>query len=161
MGYYTDSDRQLLGNTFGRLTVIKRVNNVGRAEYLCKCTCGNETIAKASYILNGRCKSCGCLKKENSKKLMKNIQQKGLKKVLDASIDGTNINSLNQKISKNNTSGIKGVYLLPNGRYRASISFRRKNIHLGVFDTIDEAKRARIEAEEKYFKPYLDIKKDH
>ncbi|MCW6660000.1 AP2 domain-containing protein [Aerococcaceae bacterium NML191292] len=161
MGYYTDSDRQLLGNTFGRLTVIKRVNNVGRAEYLCKCSCGNETITKASYILSGRRKSCGCLKKENARKLMQNIQQKGLKKVLDASIDGTNINSLNQKISKNNTSGVKGVYLMPNGKYRASISFKRKRIHLGVFDTIEEAKTARLKGEEKYFKPYLDMKKDH
>lgn len=161
MGYYTDSDRQLLGNTFGRLTVIKRINNVGRAEYLCKCTCGNEIIAKGSYILSGRRKSCGCLKKENSRKLMGNIQQKGLEKVLESSIDGTNINSLNQKINKNNTSGVKGVYLLPSGKYRAAIYFRRKNIHLGVFDTIEDAKKARLKGEEKYFKPYLDMKKDH
>lgn len=92
---------------------------------------------------------------------MKKIQQKGLERVLSTSIEGTNTSSLTQKISKNNTSGAKGVYIMPNGKFRVKIQIKRKSIHIGVFDTFEEAKKARIEAEEKYFKPYLDIKRDH
>lgn len=158
MGYYTDSDRQLLGNIFGRLTVIKRTNDVGRAEYLCKCSCGNEIVVKGSYILSGHRKSCGCLKKENSKKLMGNIQKKGIDKVLELSSSGTNISSLTKRISKNNTSGAKGVYKMPNGKFRVKIQIKKKSIHIGVYDTFEEAKKARVEAEEMYFKPYLDKK---
>lgn len=35
----------------------------GRWYWVCKCDCGNETIAQASYLIAGRVKSCGCLKR--------------------------------------------------------------------------------------------------
>lgn len=37
--------------------------------------------------------------------------------------------------------------------YRAYISIRRKHIHLGEFDTLEEAAAARKAGEEKYFSP--------
>lgn len=55
-------------------------------------------------------------------------------------------NSINRKKHINNTSGETGVYRI-NGRWNAKIS----NIDLGTFDTIEEAKKAREEAENKYF----------
>lgn len=61
-------------------------------------------------------------------------------------------NSRNCKLSKNNTSGASGVNLIKSsGRYRARIMVNRKEIRLGHFKTFEEAKKARREAEKKYF----------
>ena len=55
----------LTGKKFGKLTVIKRVENQGkRTMWLCKCECGNETIVLGSNLTRLHTKSCGCLQKE-------------------------------------------------------------------------------------------------
>lgn len=56
----------LIGKTFGRLTVIKKIGpDKNRAiQWLCKCSCGNEHIVITSYLVHGKIKSCGCLQKE-------------------------------------------------------------------------------------------------
>lgn len=49
------------------------------------------------------------------------------------------------------------IYLLKNlKKYRVRIHFKNKSIALGCYKTLKEAKEARKEAEEKYFKPILD-----
>lgn len=45
----------------------------------------------------------------------------------------------NRRKYDNNTSGFIGVYLLPSGKWQASISINKKLQHLGVFDTKEEA----------------------
>ena len=59
--------KDLTGKVFGRLTVIKRAENDknGRARWLCKCSCGNESVKTGKLLLNGHCKSCGCGEYEN------------------------------------------------------------------------------------------------
>lgn len=60
MGTFVD----LTGKTFGRLTVIKRVNNRhNRVWWLCKCSCGNLTESPGYSLKCGDTKSCGCLTK--------------------------------------------------------------------------------------------------
>lgn len=62
-----------------RLTVIKQVDDYvslkgeHRAQYLCKCNCGNEKsiIAILTDIKHGKIKSCGCLQKEMGAQLGK------------------------------------------------------------------------------------------
>lgn len=56
----------LTSKKFGRLTVIKRVENnkFKQVQWLCKCDCGNEKIIVGSALKSGDIKSCGCLKKE-------------------------------------------------------------------------------------------------
>jgi hypothetical protein len=51
-------------------------------------------------------------------------------------------NSKNSKIPKNNTSGAKGVSLDVNGRWRARIWKDMKEIRIGTFGTVEEAKTA-------------------
>ena len=51
---------------------------------------------------------------------------------------------------RNNNSGHTGVTVLKNGRFRASITLNKKQIHLGVYDTMDEAVQARLNGERKY-----------
>ena len=62
--------KDLTGQKFGRLTVKERVENAkdGRAQWLCECDCGGEHVTKGKYLLNGECKSCGCLSRENKER---------------------------------------------------------------------------------------------
>lgn len=51
-----------IGNTYGSLTVIERGpnNKNGRAQWFCKCNCGNEVLVLGTYLRNGSTTSCGC-----------------------------------------------------------------------------------------------------
>ena len=61
-------------------------------------------------------------------------------------------NNYNQKLSKANTSGVKGVhYDKRKTKWRAQIQLDGINIHIGYFDTIEEAKQARIKRANKAF----------
>lgn len=58
--------RNIQGERFGRLTVIRRAGSDRflAARWLCRCTCGNERIITASSLIrpNGPTRSCGCLR---------------------------------------------------------------------------------------------------
>lgn len=60
-------------------------------------------------------------------------------------------NGRNQRTPTNNTTGVCGVYRYRTGdKWVAAIKVNYKKIHLGLFDTIEEAAAARKEAEIKY-----------
>ena len=62
----------LTGQRFGRLVVVKRVDNKGQhPAWLCKCDCGNECIVTGSHLKSGHSQSCGCLQKERTSKSRK------------------------------------------------------------------------------------------
>ena len=69
MGKFKD----LTGQTFGKLTVIKRVEDqkAGRPMWLCQCECGNLTTVSSTRLMrpNGT-RSCGCLKHQPSPSLI-------------------------------------------------------------------------------------------
>lgn len=51
----------LIGQRFGRLTVVSRSDNKGRnTAWLCKCDCGNQTIVTHQNLKSGHTLSCGC-----------------------------------------------------------------------------------------------------
>ena len=58
----------ITGQRFGKLLVVKRVANdkADNAQWLCKCDCGNTTIAKGRDLRSGHVRSCGCLQKETA-----------------------------------------------------------------------------------------------
>jgi len=61
------------------------------------------------------------------------------------------VNSKNHSKSEANTTGITGVAVhKPTGKYRAYIGKDYKQIHLGLFETLAEAKEARDEANKVY-----------
>lgn len=53
----------ITGQRFGMLTAIKSIGKTkyGNYQWLFKCDCGNEHVASAGDVKNGRVKSCGCL----------------------------------------------------------------------------------------------------
>ena len=59
-------------------------------------------------------------------------------------------NQLNMRIRKNNSSGVQGIRILPSGKFCAYITVRRKQISLGSYNTIEEAAKARRDAEALY-----------
>jgi 5-methylcytosine-specific restriction endonuclease McrA len=59
-------------------------------------------------------------------------------------------NNRNTGIRSNNKLGAKGVLKHSDGRFRARIMVDRKTIHLGLFDTIEEAASAYAAASERY-----------
>ena len=62
--------KDLTGQKFGRLTVIKQVGKNKHGSYLwfCKCDCGNIKTTVGTLLRKGETKSCGCLSKENLEK---------------------------------------------------------------------------------------------
>lgn len=53
----------LVGRTFGELTVLENLGRTapGRFKYKCRCSCGNIKITINTYLTLGTTKSCGCL----------------------------------------------------------------------------------------------------
>lgn len=54
--------KDLTGQIFGDLKVIKRMENNSRGDskWLCECTCGNTKVILRNSLISGRTKSCGC-----------------------------------------------------------------------------------------------------
>lgn len=64
-------------------------------------------------------------------------------------------NNQNSKIRKDNSSGVKGVHFFTRTqKWQAYIDLNRKRISLGYFHDLESAKKARLEAEDKYHGSY-------
>lgn len=142
--------KDIEGRRFGRLIALYPTSHRDRHGvvcWMCRCDCGNLTEVAASSLLNGTCKSCGCLKKENQVKISSRLHH----------IDGTCVEFLEKrKKRKDNKSGFRGVYQNKNGKYRVSIGFRGKRIYLGVYDLFDDAVKARLNAERELYGQFLE-----
>ena len=63
-------------------------------------------------------------------------------------------NAKNCKLAKNNSSGVTGVERSSKNMWRATLMLNRKRIYDKHFKTFDEAVKARLKAEKKYFKEF-------
>jgi len=148
------SRKDLTGNIFGKLTVIRQTGNIsqdGCVEYECQCSCGKIKVLSGKHLADGSTTSCGCAKVENGSKMatLNNIGLSGCYK-------GTRINNLISKKPANNTSGYKGVWWSKkNGKWVAEIKLQGKKYYLGSFNNIRDAIKARQQAEEELFKPII------
>ena len=61
----------LTGQRFGKLVVAQRAgaDKWGCPTWLCRCDCGNETIANGGNLRRGYTRSCGCLLHEVNREL--------------------------------------------------------------------------------------------
>lgn len=139
----------LTGKRFGRLTAIRRIEKKTSSGYKweCMCDCGRSSAVSVAALLGGRTLSCGCLQVKISAAQSRPIM-----------VEGTNVGSLkNGTLYKNNSTGVRGVSFIPKtGKYLAYITFKKKRYHIGMFLTLEEAKKARQLAEEEYFKKFLE-----
>ena len=78
--------RDLTGQKFGKLTVLSYSHSDKNhfAYYLCKCECGNTKIVRASNLISGDTKTCGCYNKttkENGGRLVHGLSDTRLYKI--------------------------------------------------------------------------------
>lgn len=149
--------REHIGRQFGQLLVIDYAGSK------------KSSVNRNDIYMTCKCLKCGTLTeiplhrlKSNGVKQCKNCSRKNLKKgqeiIHDASQEGTNVLSIyNRATNKNSKTGVKGVcWHSQTNKYRAYIYFKRKQYNLGLFATVEEAAKARKEAEEKIFGEFLE-----
>lgn len=76
----------LLGKTFGRLTVIAEHEHMGKEHkvaWWCKCKCGRELAVIAKHLKNGNTQSCGCIQKEWAGRHIRQLAIENIKYTLD------------------------------------------------------------------------------
>lgn len=146
-----ENDIDLTNKTFNKIKVIKRISGRGvQTIWQCEClNCGKIFNKTQHNLTSGRCVSCGCAKRENSKK--------NINKYL-GQVEKTNLSTINSdKPGKANTSGVKGVsYQKTTNNYVAYIGFKGKLNIIGYFKTLEEAAAARKQAEAELYKPILE-----
>lgn len=137
--------RDLTGRVFGQLKVIRVADGRGTNGHRiweCECACGKTSFVTSKNLVQGYTRSCGHLDSDGEE-------------------FGTKRSSLDKKLSRNNTSGHKGVHWCSSSRkWVAQIKFQSKQMMLGRFDDIQDAIDARKEAEELYFKPVIEYFED-
>lgn len=147
------SMEKIIGQRFHHLTVINYIETSPNIfKLLCKCDCGEYTLATTFQLSQGRKRSCGCVLKKTSAKKRK---WHGPNKAQQL---GTNGSIRYRKSAQSNTGfkGIKRVQYATCISYVAFIKCQGIYHHLGSFATLDEANRARQAAEEKYFQPLIE-----
>lgn len=66
----------MVGKRFGKLVVIVATKSEkNRARWVCQCDCGVKCIATGKTLREGRKQSCGCIKREQSKELVKKLHK--------------------------------------------------------------------------------------
>lgn len=60
--------KDLAGQKFGKLVAIERFAKQGQSWWTCKCDCGNIKNVRASCLVSGATKSCGCYQRECTSK---------------------------------------------------------------------------------------------
>lgn len=148
--------KNLMGKKFGRLMVVDYVGRKNRKTlWSCKCDCGNTTIADSNSLKDGAIVSCGCRRFEGI--------AMGQKILRSSDVDGTNLRFIgsDRKINCNNKTGIRGVsWSKDKLKFHAQITFKRKAYHLGYFNTLEEATKARKQAEKDLYGKFLDEHKE-
>lgn len=157
--------KDISGQKFGRLTAISRTNDKGCGDsyvWLCKCECGKNAYVSINSLTMGKTKSCGCLAIETKKASKTNY--KNNERMRNEAHDKAGFHNdtcisfiKSHKLGKRNRTGVKGVGIdSRTGKYRPRLFIQGREISLPLCNTLEEAKRVRLEAEEKYFKPIID-----
>ncbi|WP_461241074.1 hypothetical protein [Paucilactobacillus sp. N302-9] len=146
----------LIGQTFGRLTVVARSEKKtkdGNLHWLCRCSCGHLTTVNGYRLRRGDTKSCGCLRREVSKKTSsENLGFLSSQRASTYATDerGVSLNSL--VVSKRNKSGQVGVsFDKSSGKYVARLRFKGKYVLNKQAIRFEDAVRLRLAAESQYF----------
>lgn len=104
----------IIGQTYGRLTVISDFSKNGKTWCRCRCSCGNLTETTSNRLRIGFTKSCGCLKLEIA------VRQGGLNRTHGMSHsrtykswDGMKDRCLNEKCKYYQRYGARGITVCP------------------------------------------------
>ena len=56
----------VIGNQYGRLTILEVIANTRPVKVKCQCDCGHEHICAQADVISGHTQSCGCLQAEQA-----------------------------------------------------------------------------------------------
>ncbi len=152
-------DKAFKSRRIGVMTVIgshscgSHTGGRNSAFYLCKCDFGKEFVVTGDE-LSKHLYSCGCMPKSSKSEGRPNDWGLGYDKEIHCVIKPTG------HVYQKSSSGVSGVFWKKSKKkwrekWRAQICFARKRHFLGYFDSKEDAIKARIEAEKKYFDPAL------
>lgn len=59
--------KDLTGNKYGKLLVVEKAKKRSGGNYfwICACDCGDFSVVRGTYLVQGHTKSCGCMRKES------------------------------------------------------------------------------------------------
>lgn len=139
--YYTvDISERKFDRLTAKYPLLER-DDKGSVIWHCVCECGNEVDLSYNVLMYSEIRSCGCWKKERESHLSDFLTH----------VDGTSLDMIkSKKLPSDNTSGFKGVYF-QKGKWLAKIVFQKKQYHLGQYDRIEDAVKARKDAESLLF----------
>lgn len=58
-----------VGATFGRWTMLEKVEDIKPAVWKCRCACGTTRAVRQAAMTSGQSRSCGCITREVHQKL--------------------------------------------------------------------------------------------
>lgn len=124
-------------NDYG-IMVLKAEKKGNKNMLHCICTCGNEFDMPADTFKIR--KSCGCIHN------FRYQEQTDIYNIMD-----------NRKIQKNNKSGVRGVcWNKSTKKWNAQIVFQKQFYYLGRYSKIEDAEKARRQAEENLYENFLE-----
>lgn len=129
----------MLGKRFGRQTVVGLPPE--KDKVIVQCDCGRIHTVRADTITREKSpvQSCGCFRRERAAEVGADVVKK----------------YESHKPSKRSTTGVKGV-AEKKGGYVATICVRYRQIYLGRYKKLEDARLAREYAEEIYYKPIIE-----
>lgn len=133
------------------IKVLNKVSGFGSASlWKCKCLlCGKKWDVAQFSLLGGDVNSCGCYRSSLSSQNLKDWV--GI-------AEGTSVSRIKSgKLSKNNTSGVTGVYYHKNmQKWSARIAFKGNTYFLGYYVDKQNAVDARKIAEKEFYGNFLE-----
>ncbi len=142
--------KNIEGLRYGSLTAIERsdkyIEPTGHGKkflWKCLCDCGAVVYRLPEKLRDDVYSACDKCTSEKAVAAM--IQNAGF-------VEGTQLKKISsKKLSANNKSGVRGVFFNNRtGKWRAMLKFKGVTHYLGEYKDIEDAKKARYSAEQKY-----------
>lgn len=153
-----DGYNNCIGAVFGQLEVTGWSPGGRRGAVMrCRCNlCGNETDIALKRLKDGSATKCLACAVSAFKKSGSDI-------VKLSAVDGTSVLQIDgrRSLNRNSSTCHAGVSMTRNGKYRAYITLRRKQYHLGTYENIDDAIAARKAGEKSLYGDFLSWYKEN
>ncbi len=129
----------LVGRTFGYLTVLEQTSKRRRKNVIwrCSCKCGKEVEVSTVMLLSGRTTSCGCLSAEILQYVNRYVEGTSLRQCMDDRV-----------INPHSQSGFVGVQPMRD-KWMASINYKGVRYNLGTYGKLEDAVKARAKGKER------------
>lgn len=142
------------GEKHGKLTAVRATGEIYNhsAVWLWQCDCGNTVEATLDIVRWGNKRSCGCRKSQSE------LENAKLARAVYPRAEKTSLALISsRKPYASSSSGVRGVsWHKARKKWLARITFQGKSFHLGYFSDLNDAARARKEAEANIFDGFLD-----